>query len=108
MEKEVIRVVGQEKREVENGLPRDTPCRAEDGTLGQRGSERPSLENGFLVASREEPDSQGKDDSLATPHKKRGRRKLERPTKCELLVPFSWLCYLLFPLFKQVNLSYSE
>ncbi|XP_069008854.1 DNA (cytosine-5)-methyltransferase 3A isoform X3 [Embiotoca jacksoni] len=67
----------QEKREVENGLPRDPfSCRAEDSSQGQSPSS--SQENGFLP-SREEQDSE-KDD-LMTPRKKRGRRKLERPTK---------------------------
>lgn len=74
----------QEKREVENGIPRDpSSCRAEDSSHGQILS--PSQENGFL-SSREEQDSEkDKDDSLTTPRKKRGRRKLERPTKCEFL-----------------------
>ncbi|XP_053291309.1 DNA (cytosine-5)-methyltransferase 3A isoform X3 [Pleuronectes platessa] len=69
----------QEKREVENGIPRGpSSCRAEDSSQGQ--SPSPSQENGFL-ASREEPDSERDNDGLMTPHKKRGRRKLERPTK---------------------------
>ncbi|XP_062253204.1 DNA (cytosine-5)-methyltransferase 3A-like isoform X4 [Platichthys flesus] len=69
----------QEKREVENGIPRGpSSCRAEDSSQGQ--SPSPSQENGFL-ASREEPDSERDTDGLMTPHKKRGRRKLERPTK---------------------------
>ncbi|XP_029972003.1 DNA (cytosine-5)-methyltransferase 3A isoform X7 [Salarias fasciatus] len=70
----------QEKREVENGIPRDpSSCWAEDGSQGR--SPSPSQENGFLP-SRNEPDSErDKDDSSMTPHKKRGRRKLERPTK---------------------------
>ncbi|XP_069391777.1 DNA (cytosine-5)-methyltransferase 3A-like isoform X3 [Paralichthys olivaceus] len=69
----------QEKREVENGIPRGpSSCRAEDSSQGQ--SPSPSQENGFL-ASREEHDSERDNDSLMTPHKKRGRRKLERPTK---------------------------
>ncbi|XP_028250447.1 DNA (cytosine-5)-methyltransferase 3A isoform X2 [Parambassis ranga] len=68
----------QEKREVENGFPRDPCfCGAEDSSQGQ--SLSPSQENGFL-SSREEQDSE-KDDSLMTARKKRGRRKLERPTK---------------------------
>ncbi|XP_029316284.1 LOW QUALITY PROTEIN: DNA (cytosine-5)-methyltransferase 3A [Cottoperca gobio] len=66
----------QEKREVENGIPRDpSSCRAEDSSQGQ--SLSPSPENG-----RDDQDSEkDKDDSLTTPCKKRGRRKLERPTK---------------------------
>ncbi|XP_060939021.1 DNA (cytosine-5)-methyltransferase 3A isoform X2 [Limanda limanda] len=69
----------QEKREVENGIPRGpSSCRAEDSSQVQ--SPSPSQENGFL-AGREEPDSERDNDGLMTPHKKRGRRKLERPTK---------------------------
>lgn len=49
----------------------------------------PSLENGFLLSrepNRDEQDDSEKDkeETLPTPpRKKRGRRKLERPTKCE-------------------------
>ncbi|XP_076604172.1 DNA (cytosine-5)-methyltransferase 3A isoform X4 [Chaetodon auriga] len=70
----------QERREVENGFPRDpSSCRAEDSSQGQ--SRSPSQGNGFLL-SREERDSEkDKEDGLTTPRKKRGRRKLERPTK---------------------------
>ncbi|XP_053191254.1 DNA (cytosine-5)-methyltransferase 3A-like isoform X7 [Scomber japonicus] len=64
----------QEKREVENGIPSDpSSCRAEDSSRGQ--SLSPSQENGFL------PSQDEQDDNLTTPRKKRGRRKLERPTK---------------------------
>lgn len=72
----------QEKREVENGIPREpSSCRVEDGSQVQ--SRSLSQENGFL-ASREEQDSEkDKDEGLTPPRKKRGRRKLERPTKCE-------------------------
>uniref|UniRef100_A0A672I5L0 DNA (cytosine-5-)-methyltransferase n=1 Tax=Salarias fasciatus TaxID=181472 RepID=A0A672I5L0_SALFA len=82
----------QEKREVENGIPRDpSSCWAEDGSQGR--SPSPSQENGFLP-SRNEPDSErDKDDSSMTPHKKRGRRKLERPTKCELRAGGSLLSF---------------
>ncbi|XP_034051165.1 DNA (cytosine-5)-methyltransferase 3A-like isoform X3 [Thalassophryne amazonica] len=70
----------QEKREVENGIPRDPSSdRVVDSCHSQ--SLSPSLENG-LLPSREERDSEKeKDDGLTTPRKKRGRRKLERPTK---------------------------
>ncbi|XP_078132990.1 DNA (cytosine-5)-methyltransferase 3A-like isoform X4 [Sander vitreus] len=70
----------QEKREVENGIPRDpSSCRAEDSSQGQ--SLSPSPENGFLPSQEDQESEKDKDDSLTTPHKKRGRRKLERPTK---------------------------
>ncbi|KAM9341113.1 DNA (cytosine-5)-methyltransferase 3A [Symphorus nematophorus] len=70
----------QEKREVENGIPRDpSSCRAEDSSQGQ--SRSPSQENGFLPSREEQDSEKDKDDSLTTPRKKRGRRKLERPTK---------------------------
>ncbi|XP_041828369.1 DNA (cytosine-5)-methyltransferase 3A isoform X4 [Melanotaenia boesemani] len=69
----------QEKREVENGIPRDpSSCQAEDSSQGQ--SLSPSQENGFLP-NREEQDLEKDKDSLMMPRKKRGRRKLERPTK---------------------------
>ncbi|XP_037551149.1 DNA (cytosine-5)-methyltransferase 3A [Nematolebias whitei] len=62
----------QEKRELENRIPQDS---------SQGPSPSPSKENGFL-SSREEQDSEkDKDDDLMMPRKKRGRRKLERPTK---------------------------
>ncbi|XP_056151243.1 DNA (cytosine-5)-methyltransferase 3A [Lampris incognitus] len=68
----------QERREVENGIPtRDASRRTEDSPQGPS----PSRENGFL-SSRESQDSEkDKDDGLTTSRKKRGRRKLERPTK---------------------------
>ncbi|XP_071760134.1 DNA (cytosine-5)-methyltransferase 3A isoform X3 [Centroberyx gerrardi] len=70
----------QEKREVENGIPREpSSCRAEDSSQGQ--SLSPSQENGFLPSREEQDSEKDKDDSLTTPRKKRGRRKLERPTK---------------------------
>ncbi|XP_073339368.1 DNA (cytosine-5)-methyltransferase 3A-like isoform X3 [Pagrus major] len=70
----------QEKREVENGIPRGpSSCRAEDSSQGQ--SRSPSQENGFLPSREEQDSEKDKDNSLTTPRKKRGRRKLERPTK---------------------------
>ena len=72
----------QEKREVENGIPRDpSSCRAEDSSQGQSLSLSP--ENGFLTSREDQDSEKDKDDSLTTSRKKRGRRKLERPTKCE-------------------------
>ncbi|XP_060919859.1 DNA (cytosine-5)-methyltransferase 3A-like isoform X6 [Labrus mixtus] len=72
----------QERREVENGIPRDpSSCRAEDSSQGQSLSLCPPQENGFLPSQDEQDTEKDKDDSLTTPHKKRGRRKLERPTK---------------------------
>ncbi|XP_068195726.1 DNA (cytosine-5)-methyltransferase 3A-like isoform X2 [Antennarius striatus] len=68
----------QEKREVENGIPRDaSSCRAEDSSQ----SRSPSQENGFLPSREDQDPEKDKDDSLTPPRKKRGRRKLERPTK---------------------------
>uniref|UniRef100_A0A671Z3P5 DNA (cytosine-5-)-methyltransferase n=1 Tax=Sparus aurata TaxID=8175 RepID=A0A671Z3P5_SPAAU len=70
----------QEKREVENGIPRDPSSRrAEDSSQGQSRSR--SQENGFLPSREEQDSEKDKDDSLTPPRKKRGRRKLERPTK---------------------------
>ncbi|XP_054470376.1 DNA (cytosine-5)-methyltransferase 3A-like isoform X4 [Anoplopoma fimbria] len=68
----------QEKREVENGIPRDpSSCRVEDSSQ----SPSPSSENGFPLSREDQDSEKDKDDSLTTPCKKRGRRKLERPTK---------------------------
>ncbi|KAL3049544.1 hypothetical protein OYC64_008904 [Pagothenia borchgrevinki] len=68
----------QEKREVENGIPRDpASCQAEDSFQ----SLSPSSENGFLHGREDQDSDKEKDDSPTTPCKKRGRRKLERPTK---------------------------
>uniref|UniRef100_A0A3P8SNA4 DNA (cytosine-5-)-methyltransferase n=1 Tax=Amphiprion percula TaxID=161767 RepID=A0A3P8SNA4_AMPPE len=70
----------QEKREVENGIPRElSSCRAEDSSQGR--SLSPSQENGFLPSREEQDSEKDKDESLMMPRKKRGRRKLERPTK---------------------------
>ncbi|KAM4540395.1 DNA (cytosine-5)-methyltransferase 3A isoform 4-T5 [Fundulus diaphanus] len=71
----------QERREVENGLPRCLPSSYQEEDSSQGRSPSPSQENGF-PSSREElgPESD-KDDGLMMPRKKRGRRKLERPTK---------------------------
>uniref|UniRef100_A0AAQ5XB80 DNA (cytosine-5-)-methyltransferase n=1 Tax=Amphiprion ocellaris TaxID=80972 RepID=A0AAQ5XB80_AMPOC len=81
----------QEKREVENGIPRElSSCRAEDSSQGR--SLSPSQENGFLPSREEQDSEKDKDESLMTPRKKRGRRKLERPTKCE----FFFFCFLFF------------
>ncbi|XP_075964251.1 DNA (cytosine-5)-methyltransferase 3A-like isoform X3 [Anarhichas minor] len=70
----------QEKREVENGIPRDSSSyRVEDSSQGQ--SRSPSPENGFLLSREDQDSEKDKDDSSTTPCKKRGRRKLEHPTK---------------------------
>ncbi|XP_027856937.1 DNA (cytosine-5)-methyltransferase 3A isoform X2 [Xiphophorus couchianus] len=70
----------QEKREVENGIPRcPSSYQEEDGSQGQ--SPSPSQENGFLSSQEERELEKDKDDGLMMPRKKRGRRKLERPTK---------------------------
>uniref|UniRef100_A0A3P9PKL4 DNA (cytosine-5-)-methyltransferase n=1 Tax=Poecilia reticulata TaxID=8081 RepID=A0A3P9PKL4_POERE len=73
----------QERREVENGIPRCPSSyqeeEEEDGSQGQ--SPSPSQENGFLSSQEERELEKDKDDSLTMPRKKRGRRKLERPTK---------------------------
>lgn len=73
----------QERREAENGIPRDSSfCRAEDSPQGQSWS--PPQENGLQPSPDEQDPEKDKDDSLTLSRKKRGRRKLERPTKCEL------------------------
>ncbi|ROL18729.1 hypothetical protein DPX16_7040 [Anabarilius grahami] len=65
-----------DKNAAENGLPRQSGCRAEsspDSSLS------PSLENGFVTSQDSE---KYEEETLPTlPRKKRGRRKLERPTK---------------------------
>ena len=78
----------QERREVENGIPRDSSsssssssCRAEDSPQGQSWS--PTQDNGVQPGLEEQDPEKDKDDSLTLSRKKRGRRKLERPTKCE-------------------------
>lgn len=79
----------QEEREVENGIPRDpSSCRVEDSSQGQ--SRSPSQENRFLPSREEQDSEKDKEDSLTIPRKKRGRRKLERPTKCEFLASLSF------------------
>lgn len=82
----------QERREAENGIPRDSSsCRVEDGPQGQSWS--PPQENGLQPDLEEQDPEKDKDDSLTLSRKKRGRRKLERPTKCELHLCFS-SCFL--------------
>lgn len=64
----------QEQNALENGLPRQVAC-----------SMSLSPENGFVVAQDKCDPEKDKEESLPIlPRKKRGRRKLERPTKCEL------------------------
>ncbi|MCJ8736947.1 hypothetical protein PDJAM_G00018260 [Pangasius djambal] len=61
----------QEQNALENGLPRQAAC-----------SMSPSLENGFVVAQDKCDSEKDKEETLPIlPRKKRGRRKLERPTK---------------------------
>uniref|UniRef100_A0A8C2PUD3 DNA (cytosine-5-)-methyltransferase n=1 Tax=Cyprinus carpio TaxID=7962 RepID=A0A8C2PUD3_CYPCA len=65
-----------DKNAVENGLPRQSGCQAESASDS---SLSPSLENGFVSSQDSE---KYEEETLPTlPHKKRGRRKLERPTK---------------------------
>lgn len=87
----------QERREVENGISRDdddsssSSCRAEDSPQGESWS--PPQENRLRPSLEEQDPEKDKDDSLTLSRKKRGRRKLERPTKCETKVCISWcLC----------------
>ncbi|XP_012727020.2 DNA (cytosine-5)-methyltransferase 3A isoform X3 [Fundulus heteroclitus] len=72
----------QERREVENGIPRclssSSSYQEEEEDSSQGRSPSPCQENGF--PSERGPESD-KDDGLMMPRKKRGRRKLERPTK---------------------------
>ncbi|KAK3563061.1 hypothetical protein QTP86_015863, partial [Hemibagrus guttatus] len=61
----------QEQSALENGLPRQAAC-----------SMSPFLENGFVVAQDKRDSEKDKEETLPNlPRKKRGRRKLERPTK---------------------------
>uniref|UniRef100_A0AAR2JNW5 DNA (cytosine-5-)-methyltransferase n=1 Tax=Pygocentrus nattereri TaxID=42514 RepID=A0AAR2JNW5_PYGNA len=72
----------QDKNAPENGLPRPSGCRAQ---CPADPSMSPSVENGFALARDECDSEKDKEETLPTlPRKKRGRRKLERPTKCEL------------------------
>uniref|UniRef100_A0A8C2CD18 DNA (cytosine-5-)-methyltransferase n=1 Tax=Cyprinus carpio TaxID=7962 RepID=A0A8C2CD18_CYPCA len=62
-----------DKNAVENGLPRQSGCRAE------------SASDSSLSPSQDS--EKYEEETLPTlPRKKRGRRKLERPTKCELSI----------------------
>lgn len=72
---------------MENGIPRDlSSYQAEDSSQSQ--SRSLTQENGFLASQEEQDSEKDKDDSLTLPRKKRGRRKLERPTKCEFFWGF--------------------
>lgn len=72
---------------MENGIPRDlSSYQAEDSSQSQ--SRSLTQENGFLASQEEQDSEKDKDDSLTLPRKKRGRRKLERPTKCEFFFLF--------------------
>ncbi|XP_017549956.1 DNA (cytosine-5)-methyltransferase 3A isoform X1 [Pygocentrus nattereri] len=69
----------QDKNAPENGLPRPSGCRAQ---CPADPSMSPSVENGFALARDECDSEKDKEETLPTlPRKKRGRRKLERPTK---------------------------
>ncbi|XP_066530457.1 DNA (cytosine-5)-methyltransferase 3A isoform X2 [Hoplias malabaricus] len=68
-----------DKNAAENGLPRPAGCRSQ---CPSDPSMSPSMENGFAVAQDELDCETDKDETLhILPRKKRGRRKLERPTK---------------------------
>lgn len=74
----------QERREEENGILREpSSCRVEGSSQGQ--SPSPSPEDGFLLGREDQDSERDREDGSTTPCKKRGRRKLERPTKCEFL-----------------------
>ncbi|XP_051578533.1 DNA (cytosine-5)-methyltransferase 3A-like isoform X7 [Myxocyprinus asiaticus] len=68
-----------DKNAAENGLPHQSACRAESASDS---SMILSLENGFVVSQIKPKSEKYEEDTLPTlPRKKRGRRKLERPTK---------------------------
>uniref|UniRef100_A0AAQ4RZW6 DNA (cytosine-5-)-methyltransferase n=1 Tax=Gasterosteus aculeatus aculeatus TaxID=481459 RepID=A0AAQ4RZW6_GASAC len=70
----------QERREEENGILREpSSCRVEGSSQGQ--SPSPSPEDGFLLGREDQDSERDREDGSTTPCKKRGRRKLERPTK---------------------------
>ncbi|KAL6105316.1 dnmt3a [Pungitius sinensis] len=70
----------QERREEENGIPREpSSCRVEGSSQGQSPSQSP--EDGFLLGPEDQDSERDREDGSTTPCKKRGRRKLERPTK---------------------------
>ncbi|KAM8913285.1 DNA (cytosine-5)-methyltransferase 3A isoform 3-T3 [Spinachia spinachia] len=70
----------QERREEENGIPREAPsCGVEGSSQGQSPSQSP--EDGFLLGREDQDSERDREDGSTTPCKKRGRRKLERPTK---------------------------
>lgn len=81
----------QERREVENGIPRELDKAQGRSRSRSRSPDlsSPEQENGFLLGRDEHGDDErDKDDGQTTPppRKKRGRRKLERPTKCEFFL----------------------
>lgn len=76
----------QDKNAAENGLPHQSGCRPESSSDS---SLSPSTENGFAIGEDKPKSEKLEEDTLPTlPRKKRGRRKLERPTKCELRSSF--------------------
>ncbi|KAI7804830.1 DNA (cytosine-5)-methyltransferase 3A isoform X3 [Triplophysa rosa] len=69
----------QDKNAAENGLPHQSGCRPESSSDS---SLSPSTENGFVIGEDKPNSEKLEEDKLPTlPRKKRGRRKLERPTK---------------------------
>lgn len=69
----------QDKNAPENGLPHQSGCRPESSSDS---SLSPSTENGFAIGEDKQNSEKLEEDTLPTlPRKKRGRRKLERPTK---------------------------
>lgn len=90
----------QDKNAAENGLPHQSGCRPESSSDSSRS---PSTENGLAIGEDQPNSEKLEEDKLPTlPRKKRGRRKLERPTKCELCSTFySFMfhsCLLIEPL----------
>lgn len=69
----------QDKNAAENGIPFHSGCRPESSSDS---SLSPSAENGFVIdQDRANPVKYEEDTLPSLPCKKRGRRKLERPTK---------------------------
>ncbi|XP_056624182.1 DNA (cytosine-5)-methyltransferase 3A isoform X2 [Triplophysa dalaica] len=69
----------QDKNAAENGLPHQSGCRPESSSDSSRS---PSTENGLAIGEDKPNSEKLEEDKLPTlPRKKRGRRKLERPTK---------------------------
>uniref|UniRef100_A0A3B4BNA9 DNA (cytosine-5-)-methyltransferase n=1 Tax=Periophthalmus magnuspinnatus TaxID=409849 RepID=A0A3B4BNA9_9GOBI len=69
----------QERMELENGYPGERPERSRGADEQRLGP--PPLENGCGSPREEKPEVGKEEDAMTPPRKKRGRRKLERPTK---------------------------